>query len=108
MNTYVHACYFLYDICRKWIAPSDYLISIRVLHSTLPCVLSKVIQMNDAADRILSELKSAKKEGLGIVELTEKLGIDKKQITLALTTLVSEGRIKSAYNFHSSCARNCH
>ena len=49
--------------------------------------------MNDAADRILSELISAKKEGLGIVELTEKLGIDKKQITLALTTLVSEGRI---------------
>ena len=93
MNTYVHPCYFLYDICRKWIAPSDYLISIRVVRSTLPFVLSKVIQMNDAADRILSELKSAKKEGLGIVELTEKLGIDKKQITLALTTLVSEGRI---------------
>ena len=49
--------------------------------------------MNDAADRILSELKSAEKEGLGIVELTKKLGIDKTQITLALTTLMSEGRI---------------
>jgi hypothetical protein len=49
--------------------------------------------MNDAADRILSELKSAKKDGLGIDELVEKLGIDKKQITLALTTLMSEGRI---------------
>ncbi|MGY5859811.1 MAG: hypothetical protein RTU63_10615 [Candidatus Thorarchaeota archaeon] len=49
--------------------------------------------MNDATDRILSELKSAKMEGLGIDELTEKLGIDKKQITLALTTLMSEGRI---------------
>ena len=48
--------------------------------------------MNDAIDSILSELKSAKM-GLGIDELIEKLGIDKKQITLALTTLVSEGRI---------------
>jgi hypothetical protein len=51
----------------------------------LPCVLSKVISMNDAIDSILSELKSAKM-GLGIDELTKKLGIDKKQITLALTT----------------------
>ena len=49
--------------------------------------------MNDAVDRILSELKSAKREGLGIDELTEKLGIDKKEITSALTTLMSEGRI---------------
>ena len=49
--------------------------------------------MNDATDRILSELKSAKKDGLGIDELAEKLGIDKTQITLALTTLMSEGRI---------------
>jgi hypothetical protein len=48
--------------------------------------------MNDAIDSILSELKSAKM-GLGIDELTKKLGIDKKQITLALTTLMSEGRI---------------
>ena len=48
--------------------------------------------MNDAIDSIISELKSANK-GLGIDELTEKLGIDKKQITLALTTLMSEGRI---------------
>ncbi|MHA1970254.1 MAG: hypothetical protein ACTSXE_00220, partial [Candidatus Thorarchaeota archaeon] len=58
----------------------------------LPCVLSKVISMNDAIDSIISELKSANM-GLGIDELTEKLGIDKKQITLALTTLMSEGRI---------------
>ena len=49
--------------------------------------------MNDVAGQILSELESAKKEGLGIDELTEKLGIDKKQITLALTALMSEGRI---------------
>ncbi len=49
--------------------------------------------MNDAIDSILSELKIAKQDGLGIDELTEKLGIDKKQITLALTTLMSEGRI---------------
>ncbi|TFG26362.1 hypothetical protein EU528_14525 [Candidatus Thorarchaeota archaeon] len=49
--------------------------------------------MNDAVDRILSEIKSAKKDGLGIDELAERLGIDKKQITLALTTLMSEGRI---------------
>ena len=49
--------------------------------------------MNDAVDRILSEIKSAKKEGLGVDELTEILGIEKKQITLALTTLMSEGRI---------------
>jgi hypothetical protein len=49
--------------------------------------------MNDAADEILGELKSANKDGLGISELVEKLGIDEKQITLALTTLVSEGRI---------------
>jgi len=49
--------------------------------------------MNDAVDRILSELKSAKKEGLCINELVEKLGIDKKQITLALTALMSEGQI---------------
>jgi hypothetical protein len=49
--------------------------------------------MNDATDQILSELKSAKKDGLGIDELTEKLGIEKEQITLALTTLMSEGRI---------------
>ncbi|MBE0527519.1 MAG: hypothetical protein IH631_11300 [Candidatus Thorarchaeota archaeon] len=49
--------------------------------------------MNDAVDRILSELKSAKKDGLGIDEMAEILGIDKKQITLALTTLISEGRI---------------
>ena len=59
----------------------------------LPCVLSKVISMNDAVDQILSELKSAQSDGLGIDELTEKLGINKKQITLALTTLMSEGRI---------------
>jgi len=49
--------------------------------------------MNDAVDQILSELKSAQSDGLGIDELTEKLGINKKQITLALTTLMSEGRI---------------
>lgn len=49
--------------------------------------------MNDAIDSILSELKIAKQDGLGIDELTEKLGIKKKQITLALTTLMSEGRI---------------
>ena len=49
--------------------------------------------MNDVAGQILSELESAKKEGLGIDELTERLGIDKKHITLALTALMSEGRI---------------
>ncbi|MGY5872974.1 MAG: hypothetical protein RTV72_12055 [Candidatus Thorarchaeota archaeon] len=49
--------------------------------------------MNDVADQILSELKSAKKDGLGIDELAEKLGIEKEQITLALTALMSEGRI---------------
>ena len=59
----------------------------------LPCVLSKVISMNDVVDRILSELKSAKKEGLGINELAEKLGIEIKQITSALTTMMSEGQI---------------
>ena len=59
----------------------------------LPCVLSKVISMNDVVDRILSELKSAKKDGLGINELAEKLGIEIKQITSALTTMMSEGQI---------------
>ena len=49
--------------------------------------------MNDAADQVLSELKSAKSDGLSIDELVKKLGIDKNQITLALTTLMSEGRI---------------
>jgi len=49
--------------------------------------------MNDVADQILSELKSAKKEGLDIAELAERLGIEQKQITLALTALMSEGRI---------------
>ena len=49
--------------------------------------------MNDVTDQILSELKSAKTEGLCIDELAEKLGIDNKQITLALTALMSEGRI---------------
>ena len=49
--------------------------------------------MNDASDRIINELKSAKNNGLSIDELIEKLGIDNKQITLALTTLMSEGRI---------------
>ncbi|TFH10067.1 MAG: hypothetical protein E4H14_03225 [Candidatus Thorarchaeota archaeon] len=93
MNTCVHECYFLYDICRKWLAPSDYLISICAVRLTLPCILSKVISMNDAIDLILSEFKSSKKEGLSIDDLAEILGIDKKQITLALTTLMSEGRI---------------
>ena len=49
--------------------------------------------MNDVVDRILSELKSAKKDGLGINELAEKLGIEIKQITSALTTMMSEGQI---------------
>jgi hypothetical protein len=49
--------------------------------------------MNDVTDQILSELKSANKDGLDINELAEILGIDKKQITLALTALMSEGRI---------------
>ena len=49
--------------------------------------------MKDVADQILSELKSAKTEGLSIDELAEKLGIEQKQITLALTALMSEGRI---------------
>lgn len=49
--------------------------------------------MNDASDQILRELKSANSEGLGIDELAERLGIDKKQITLALTALMSEGQI---------------
>ena len=49
--------------------------------------------MKDVADQILSELKSATAEGLSIGELTKRLGIEQKQITLALTALMSEGRI---------------
>lgn len=49
--------------------------------------------MNDIGAQLLSELKSAGKDGLLIDELSEKLGIEKEQITLALTTLLSEGRI---------------
>ena len=49
--------------------------------------------MSDIDAQVVSELKTAGKDGLLIDELAERLGIEKEQITLALTTLLSEGRI---------------
>ena len=57
--------------------------------------------MSDLYTLVINELKAAGKEGLPIDELSEKLGIEKEQITLALTTLLSEGRIMQKQEFEN-------
>jgi hypothetical protein len=53
----------------------------------------KVISMKDVSDQILSELKTANKDGLSVTDLEERLDIGLEQITSALTALMSEGKI---------------
>jgi DNA-binding transcriptional ArsR family regulator len=53
----------------------------------------KVISMKDVADLILGELKTAGKVGLSISDLAERLDITPKQITSAISALMSEGKI---------------
>lgn len=67
----------------------------------LPFFYSKVISMSDIDTLVISELKIAGKDGLFIEELAERLGIKKEQITLALTTLLSEGRIMQKQEFEN-------
>ena len=49
--------------------------------------------MSDFNAQVINELRTAGKDGLFIEELIERLGTEKEQIMLALTTLLSEGRI---------------
>ncbi len=57
--------------------------------------------MSDLNAQMISELKSAGKDGLLIDELIEKLGIEKEQIMSALMTLLSEGRIMQKQEFEN-------
>ncbi len=67
----------------------------------LPCSLSKVISMSEINAQVINELKTAGKDGLLIDELVDRLGSEKKQIMLALTTLLSEGRIMQKQEFET-------
>ncbi len=49
--------------------------------------------MNDVVDQVFSALRAAGEAGLNIEELVNRLGVDSKEISLAITTLTSEGRI---------------
>ncbi|TFF92666.1 hypothetical protein EU545_00090 [Candidatus Thorarchaeota archaeon] len=49
--------------------------------------------MNDVVDQVLSALRAAGENGLLIEEITDRLGIDSKEVSQAISTLTSEGRI---------------
>ena len=55
--------------------------------------------MSDFNAQVINELRTAGKDGLFIEELIERLGTEKEQIMLALTTLLSEGRIMQKQEF---------
>jgi hypothetical protein len=55
--------------------------------------ISKVISMNDVVDQVLTALRAAGETGLLITELVDRLGVGSKEVSLAITTLTSEGKI---------------
>lgn len=68
--------------------------SVSYYHVPIP----KVISMNDVVDQVLSVLRAAGEAGLLIKELVDRLGVDSKEVSLAIMTLTSEGKIVQKTN----------
>lgn len=55
--------------------------------------ITKVISMKDVADQVLIALREVGRNGLHITELADRLGIDSKEVSLAIEELIKKGLI---------------